>query len=69
MPAPGAASAQMPDELVVAVMAPGAGAVAHAADGADVDVDADAGPDVAAVHCSGSLPWGDQGDNTCKSDP
>ena len=69
MPAPGAESAQMPDETVVAVMAPGAGAGAGAgaADGADVAVGADAGSDAAAVHCSGSVPWGDQGGNTCRS--
>ena len=69
MPAPGAESAQMPDETVVAVMAlgAGAGAGAGAADGADVAVGAGAGSDVAAVHCSGSLPWEDQGGNTYRS--
>ena len=66
MPAPGAESAQMPDETVVAVMALGAGAGVGAG-AADVAVGADAGLDVAAVHCSGSLPWGDQGGNTCRS--
>ena len=71
MPAPGAELAQMPGEIVVAVTAPGAGAGAGAADdadAADVEVGADAGWDAAAAHCSGSLPWGDQGDNTCRSD-
>ena len=69
MPAPGSESAQKPDEVVVAARAPGADAGAGAADGADVDAGADAGLDAAAVHYSGSLPWGAQGDNTCGSGP